>query len=141
MYRTHVIILFNTKQEPYLDWILDGVKTIESRWYNHAVLPLEWNNAHTALRLLVNTGDLLRLKASGGKILGEATVQRAQLYIATTTPLEGIMRKYQHELCISNDFIAQKKDYKYGILVWLENTHRITPEIYAHQGRDAWIMI
>jgi hypothetical protein len=64
--RNHLVIL----RPPYLDMILDGTKTVESRLSRHR---------HPAATRCA-PGDRLYLKRTGGDIEGRATVTRMDIY-------------------------------------------------------------
>src|SRR5262245_8586311 len=65
--RNHLVIL----RPPYLDMILDGSKTVESRLSRHR---------HPAATRCA-PGDILYLKRTGGHIEGRAVVTRVDIYV------------------------------------------------------------
>src|SRR5579864_5963670 len=99
-------------QQPYIDWILAGQKTIESRFSLNRVLPYG----------VVKAGDIVVMKESGGKVLGEFCVAHVNFYsnLTTQTALE-LMQKFKTQLCLDDGFIQRKKESRFATLMYVAN--------------------
>jgi len=102
----------------YLDLVLTGKKTIESRFSEKKQIP--YNR--------VEDGDLILFKKSGGDIKGIGWVKQVQYYY-NLTPLfiEKLIAKFNDGLCIQPDFIQQKQKSQFATLIWLKNVKPIKP--------------
>src|SRR6478609_2984704 len=63
--------------EPYLSFLLDGTKTIESRFSMRRTVPYE----------RVETGDIMLLKAASGPVVGISQIAKAAYFDLRTEPL------------------------------------------------------
>ena len=66
-YALHLVVM----REPFLKYLLDGSKSVESRFSQHRIAPYG----------RVGTGDVLLLKRNGGPIMGICRVQSAWFYV------------------------------------------------------------
>ena len=64
----HVAIM--TKGSGYIEKILDGVKTIESRWYVNKIAP--WDK--------ISSGEMIYFKYAGGPIVAKAEVEKVEQF-------------------------------------------------------------
>jgi len=137
-----ILILSNKKSNPFLDKILSGEKPIESRWYLKVadVITRDENNK---IVCKLKPEQVIKLKQSGGAVLGEATIDKIQLLDKTKgDDLVDAMRKHKDEICITDDDIDYNSDAKYGVLFWLKNPKRYdVPEKVDHKGRNAYFEI
>ena len=126
--RGHLAIL----NQPYLDKILRGEKTIESRFTKNRVPP------HGR----VIAGDTILLKESSGPLLGLAVVSQAEYF----GPLEtGDVRRLINEnkagLAPEDDFYELKKESKYASLLHLTGVTPLEPLSLSKTDRRAWIVL
>jgi len=124
----HVAIL----REPYLSLILNGKKTIESRFTKRRTAPFN----------KVSVNDLIYLKKSGGSILGTASVQSVQFF-SNLNPqdISQIMNQYKAELQIQPDFMELKRDSNYASLIWLKNVKRMQPIQFKKNNQLPWVLL
>lgn len=123
----HLAIL----KEPYLTYILEGKKTIESRFTQVKCAP--WKQ--------VQSGDTIYLKKSGGLIVGKAIAKLVKHCILTAQNYDEIICKYRDQLCITDEFITQKRSTKYLTLIWLSSVEYLSkPLVFKQNGQQAWIV-
>lgn len=133
----HVAIM--KKSWGLLPKILDGTKTIESRWYKNKSSP--WGK--------IKKGDFVYFKNSGEKITVSAKVKDT-LSFENLTPSRvlSVLKKYGQAdgICLNdlNHFSRLFKDRKYCLLVFLENIKREKPFSISKSGfgaMAAWICV
>jgi hypothetical protein len=124
----HLAILVN----PYLHLLLDGQKTIESRFSVQRRAPFEQ----------VDQGDVILLKRSGGPILGIGIVAEACFYQVTPGVFEHIQATYAEALGIRDpSFWAARAHTRFASLLWLEQVTPITPIPYHKRDQRAWVTL
>ena len=124
----HLVIL----KKPYLEAILDGSKTIESRF-------TKTKRAHLG-RVL--PGDKLFLKESSGPVCATAKAATVKNF-ENLTPKQiiEIKQQYNHYIRGSNEYWQSKADCRFGVLVWLQDVEPIEPvRIYKKDWR-AWVVL
>jgi ASC-1-like (ASCH) protein len=124
----HLAILVN----PYLQLLLDGQKTIESRFSVQRRAPFDQ----------VTEGDIILLKRSGGPILGIGIVAKACFYETTPEVLKDIQATYAEALGIRDpSFWAARAQTRFATLLWLEQVTTITPIPYHKRDQRAWVIL
>lgn len=125
--RIHVAVMV----EPYLTKILNGVKTIESRFAKKMTTP--WKK--------VNVGDVVILKKSGGGFVGIFEVgEVAYKELCSLDDIQTLKSQYNDRLCIEDDFWEVKKDSKYVTLISISNLFVFNPIELSFKNRQAWIV-
>lgn len=131
----HHVAIMNRKLG-FLPKILDGSKTIESRWYVNRVSP--WNR--------VSKGDIVFFKNSGQKVTAKATVENVlQFEKLSKNKILKIINKYGNEIGLNSKRISQlilKKNYV--ILIFLKNPKKLIPFNINKKGfgiASAWLCI
>ena len=117
--------------EPYLSLILDGKKTIESRFSQNRQTPFE----------RVFPGDILLLKRSSGPIEGLCIVSDSWFYRLkpeTWTEIE----KFRQALCMDNsEFWQEKRKALYGSLMRIAYVERLPPFQTAKLDPRGWVTL
>lgn len=116
-------------REPYLTYMLEGKKTIESRFSKNKILPYK----------SVSSKDIIIVKKSSGPIIGYFTVGEVFSFNLRETSLDEIRRKYEKELCVSEQFWESKRDSNYATLMTIENLTMLTPFSIDKRGMQTWI--
>ena len=112
----HIVIL--SKKGDIMNRILDGRKTIESRWYVNRIAP--WDR--------IRSGDTLYLKNSGESVIAKATVKEVLQYSNLNQKLiEKILRQYGKNICMDVSEAKYLTEKNYAILVFMEDVHKIEP--------------
>lgn len=124
--RCHLAIM----NQPYLNYILSGKKSIESRFTKVRCSPFRE----------VNNGDILILKESSGDIVAISSIKKVEYYgnLSKNETFE-ILIKYQSQLAIDKDFIEMKKESKYVSLFYIDKTITIPPIKLKKSDRRAWV--
>jgi ASC-1-like (ASCH) protein len=123
----HVAIM----REPYLSYILDGSKTIESRFTKNKCAPYQ----------AIKTGDMIYFKKSGGKIVAIAMVSSVKFYVLSPGTIDRIFDEFGQQLRITGEFVDQKRDSKYCTLAWITGVKKIDPPIsFEKRDQRAWII-
>jgi len=124
----HLAIL----KKPYLEAILDGSKTIESRF-------TMTRRAHFG-RVLA--GDKLFLKESSGPVRAVATASVVKNF-ENLTPQQIIEIKlqYNHHIRGSDEYWRSKADCRFGFLVWLKDVEPIEPVRIRKRDWRGWVVL
>ena len=116
--------------EPFLGAILDGRKTIESRFALHRCAPYRQ----------VESGDVILLKRSGGPVVGVARSGRSDYFKLRPGDLDQIRLEHAEELfALDNEFWNSRADKRYATLIGLEDTARIDDMRVEKRDRRAWV--
>ncbi len=119
--------------QPFLSLILDGKKTIESRF----------SKIQCAPHGVVKSGDIVLMKKPGGQVLGEFTVGKV-LYFPNITPDQlQIVKSYSKEICSDHDphFWESRKDARYVTLMYVTNVIRYkTPVPVTKKDKRGWVV-
>lgn len=113
--RHHLAILKN----PWYDAIINGTKTIESRWYKRKMIPYQSN---------IECGDWIYLKKSGRPWV--------------TYEVE-ILKKFKHQIYIDDAYIQTGLDAQkdYLSLFYLGKRHRLEqPFTFNQYGQTAFFL-
>ncbi len=119
--------------EPYLSYIFEGKKTIESRFSINKIAPYE----------KVEEQDVLLLKLSGGRILGMCMVQKVWFYELDEKTLTYIKDNFARCLCVQDpNFWIEKEKSSYASLIKIENVVKLSEGIKCEKkDRRGWIII
>ena len=124
----HLAIL----RQPFFDMVLNGEKTIESRWSMNKIAP--YNK--------VNIGDEILLKLTGQPATAIAKVKDVKYYDLTPEKVEDIRIKYGKQIGTDKfkdwESTLQKK---YCTLIWLEDVTIIKPLEVPRSNGAGWIVL
>lgn len=116
--------------EPFLGAILDGRKTIESRFALHRCAPYQQ----------VEPGDIILLKRSGGPVVGVARAGRRDYYQLGPGDLEQIRTEHAAELfALDDEFWESRVEKRYATLIGLKDTARIDDMSVEKRDRRGWV--
>ena len=122
------------KQE-FLQMILDGTKTIESRWYRHKKDPYG----------RISMGDVVYFKGVGKPVTLKADVAKVMFFEGLDAPtINDILMEYGERIGVDESFIDAVGESNYCILVFLTNIARIIPFEINKKGygnQAAWIVV
>jgi hypothetical protein len=123
------LAIFN---EPYLRYVLDGTKTVESRFSVNRCPPYS----------RVTRGDLLLLKRAGGPVMGICAVGAVQFYNLDPASWQQIRRDYTTALCAQDpDFWAAREAAAYATLMQVSNARNIPPFEFPKKDRRGWVVL
>lgn len=117
--------------EPYLSFILDGQKTVESRLSMRAMPPYG----------RVDAGDLVLLKESGGPIVGAFTAAAVWSYELDPRSWHELQRDFAEALCAQAGFWEQRARAAFATLVRVAEVKRLPPIAVPKRDRRAWVVL
>ena len=132
-------VAFMKKSWGFLEKIIKGEKTIESRWYLSRRAP--WNKVEIGDRIFFkNSGEPITVKAKVDKVLQFADLNPAQV--------KSLLLKYGRRLGLEpqniNFYYKLFKDKKCCILVFLKDAKKVNPFNLDKKGygmMSAWISV
>lgn len=124
----HLVIL----KKPYLDLILAGEKTLESRFTRTKRPPFGQ----------VAAGDTLFLKESSGPVCAVATAAAVKNFAGLTPKqITAIKQQYNRLIKGADDYWQGKADCKFGLLVWLKDVRPIEPVRIPKRDWRGWVVL
>ena len=124
----HLAIL----KKQYLDAILTGKKTIESRLYQTRQ---KWLTQ-------VSAGDKIFLKASSGPVMATATVDKVKCYENLTAgQIAQMQKQYNQQILGDEQYWRDKMSSQFGILVWLKDVRPIPHQFIKKFDWRAWVIL
>jgi hypothetical protein len=118
-------------KEPYLQYILEGRKTVESRFSKNRCAP--YNS--------VADGDVLLLKRSGGAIVGLCIVEKVWFYQLDPKSLKFIREKFGTAICpIDETFWEERKQASYATLMRIAQVTMIDKIKIDKRDRRGWMV-
>lgn len=116
--------------EPFLSAVLDGRKTVESRFALHRCAPYRQ----------VEAGDVILLKRSGGPVVGVAMANRPNFYQLGPGDLDSIRIEHADELfALDDEFWDSRAGKRYATLIGLEDTCPIEAMEVVKHDRRGWV--
>lgn len=117
--------------EPYLTLMLEGKKTIESRFSKNRIAPYE----------KVDKGDVVIVKKSGGKVVAYFIVEDVMFFDLNKTPIGDIKEKYGSKLLVTDEFWALKQNSNYATLINIGELVNLKPFSVKKKGMQTWIKL
>lgn len=133
----HVAIM--RRKWKFVEKILSGEKTIESRWYMKRSVPWE----------KITAGDTVYFKETGGLVTAKASVQKVVVYEELSPKkVSEILVRYSLKIGIpAKDqpaFLKMFRDKKYCLLMFLTGPKPVKPFAIDKKGfgaMNAWITV
>ena len=124
----HLVIL----KKQYLDLILSGEKTLESRFTRTKRPPFGQ----------VRIGDTLFLKVSSGPVCAVATAGAVKEFTELTPKqITTIKQRYNRLIKGIEQYWQGKADCKFGLLVWLKDVRPIEPVRICKRDWRGWVVL
>jgi ASC-1-like (ASCH) protein len=118
--------------EPYLTFILEGKKTVESRFSSVRCAPYD----------KVRAGDVILLKKAGGPVTGVCRANSAWFYEVDRSNLKEIRREFAEQICpAESDFWATREDTSFATLISLADAKRLPEFVVGKRDRRGWVTI
>ncbi|MFI3163495.1 MAG: ASCH domain-containing protein [Bacillota bacterium] len=116
--------------QPFLDYILNGKKTIESRFTMNRCSPYK----------KIKRGDIVFIKDSGKKIVAYFIVRSVEFYENQGGVFNEIKSLYSEDICgYDETFWEQREHKKYISLIWIDKVVRIEPFSIEKKDKRAWV--
>lgn len=117
---------------PYLDLILAGRKTAESRFSRRRIAPYG----------RVAAGDVVLLKRSGGPLVGICLIERVWHYALEAMGLAAIRAEFAEALRATDDaFWQARATARYATIMSLAHVCHIAPLPYPKRDRRGWCVL
>lgn len=117
--------------QPYLDYVLDGSKTIESRFTKTRQAPFG----------RAQPSDLVLFKESSGPVRGCALVQTTNYFVLADTPIAALRTEYGAEIAALPTFWREKADARYASLLGLVRVRSCDPFNIPKRDPRGWIVL
>ena len=128
MQNIHLVIL----KKQYLDAILVGRKTIESRLLKTKQPPIG----------RINPGDKLFLKQSSGPVRAIATAKTVKTFEnLTPQKIAELKNLYNDKVLGADEYWEMKSDCNIAIFAWLKNVEEIPPVNIDKKDWRAWVVL
>ena len=117
--------------EPFLSAILNGQKTVESRFSKHKIAPYQ----------KANPGDLVLLKRSSGPIVGSFEVGLTDYFTLTPEVLKNLETTYHMAIAASAEFWQAQQTKHYATFLGVKNVQPHSPKPIYKKDPRAWIVL
>jgi len=117
--------------EPFLSLVLDGRKTVESRFSRNRCAPFGE----------IDDGDIILIKRVGGPICGLTLARQTWFYDLAAEPLDRIRHRYGKSICADEAFWSSRIDATYATLIELAETVTIAPLSCDKRDRRGWVSL
>lgn len=121
----HIAIM----SEPFLSYVLEGKKTVESRFSLNRIAP--YGKAHT--------DDIVFMKS--GPIVGYFIVSWVKMFDLSEYPISEIAREYGTAICADEAFWKRKSDKRYVTLMGIKDVQALTPAKITKLDQRAWVSL
>jgi hypothetical protein len=118
--------------EPYLEYILAGKKTVESRFSKRSVAPFG----------CVRRGDTVALKRAAGPIVAVCEIGSTWEYRLTPAIVSDLRNRFGRALCAMDPaFWEARRDARFLTLMQVERVARIEPLLVGKTDRRGWVVV
>ena len=118
-------------QEPFLTWVLEGKKPVESRFSLNQVAPYG----------LVHEGDAVALKRVGGPIVGIGHVRAVSSYRLDPRTWSFLRERFSELLCATDEaFWDARAAARFATLIFLDEVRTMPAIDYAKSDRRGWVI-
>ncbi len=117
--------------EPYLTYMLEGKKTVESRFNKNKILPYHQ----------IDSKDIVIVKKSSGNVVAYFTISEVLFFDLKETSIQQIKSKYNRELYVDESFWISKKDSQYATLLLIDKIIPLEPFPIFKKGMQTWIKL
>ena len=125
--RVHVAVM----REPWLTQVLQGRKTVESRF---STLPIPPHG-------VVKPGDLLLFKRASGPVCATSEVSAVEFHDLRQSSTEALRARHGKALCADDEFWAERADARYATFMYLADVREV-PEFHLDKrDRRGWVVL
>jgi len=119
--------------EPYLSYVLDGRKTVESRFSKVKSAPFR----------SVNEGDIVLFKRSSGPVVAIGEVSSASFYDLQPEVLKEMQRCFSTAICsdVDPEFWADRQTKSYATLLTFADIRQTRPTQIDKKDRRGWVLV
>ena|ERR1700722_19530448 len=118
--------------QPFLQFVLEGRKTVESRFSMHRRAPFG----------CVHPGDLVLIKESGGPVVAIAEVSNVWYYQLNANTRDFIRNRFGEQLCVDDpDFWKSKVSSYFATLMQFARVEKLDPLLCSKRDRRGWVVL
>lgn len=118
--------------EPFLTYVLQGKKSIESRFSTRQCAPFG----------RVSVGDVILLKAASGPVKGICEVAKAWFFDLDAVPLSNLRERFADRICATDDdFWLAREKADYATLLKLRSVREVSPLSCPKRDRRGWVVL
>jgi ASC-1-like (ASCH) protein len=118
--------------EPYLSYVIEGKKTVESRFGVRRNAPYG----------KVASGDIILLKRSGGPVVGLCKVSNVWYYKLTEDSWKKLRKEFTNALCAQDPvFWENRASAEFATLMQISFVKPIEPITYEKNDRRGWVVL
>jgi len=118
--------------EPFLGFVLNGSKTVESRFSANRIAPFN----------SVRHGDVILLKSAGGPIQGICRAAEVWSYRVQPGSWREIRNRFARAMCAEEpEFWEARSRASYATLIRIENVRALPDIPFAKSDRRGWVVI
>lgn len=118
-------------REPYLKFMMEGRKTVETRFAKRCCAPFE----------RVADGDIVLLKRSAGKVVGVCIVKKVWFYKLDHGSLDSIRQLFGPAICAADEtFWEDRKSAAVATLMLIEHVTPIQDVNIVKRDRRGWVV-
>jgi hypothetical protein len=123
----HIAILV----EPYLQFVLNRSKTVESRFSRKRSVPFG----------RVTPGDVVLLKRSSGPLVGACTVSAVWDYRLTPTSWPEIRERFGPAICPQGAFWEDRREASFATLMQITEARALPQLALPKRDRRGWVVL
>ncbi len=117
--------------EPYLSFIIDGTKTVESRFSVRSVAPYG----------RITEGDVILLKAAGKPIVGWCRAGTVWNYELDPSSWTEIQDRFSASLRAQDGFWESRQTAQFATLIKVEDVSGTAPTLIDKRDRRGWVVL
>lgn len=118
--------------EPYLQLVLDGRKTVESRFSVVRCAPYG----------RVQEDDIVVLKRSGGPVVGICQIGQTWHYRLDPSSWQTIKREFTEAICVQDpEFWRSRERASYATLMRIHRVRSVEPLAWPKRDRRGWVVV
>jgi adenylate kinase family enzyme len=117
--------------QPFLDYVLTGTKTVDSRFSKNRIAPYD----HVA------SGDMILIKQTGGPVIGVCSAERVWCYELDKAILKDIKNRFGRLICANEEFWRSRRERSYGTLILLRDVRPVAPFLIDKKDRRGWVTV
>jgi hypothetical protein len=116
--------------EPFLSLVLDGSKSVESRFSTRRCAPFH----------RVGVGDIMLLKGASGPVKGICEVAKAWYFDLRSTPIAKVRERFGRAICADDDFWRSRQEADYATLLKVQAVRELPPFSCPKRDRRGWVV-
>lgn len=117
--------------EPYLTYLLQGRKTMESRFSQNRIAPYK----------RVNPSDLVVVKKTAGPVVASFIVTSVEFVVLTPQELLRLKTNYSSAICGNEAFWAERREKNFATLIGVGEVQEHAPREIVKPDRRGWLVL